>query len=40
MAVSFSLAVSETELSVSNQLIEEQQIEIYEHVMDECVLNK
>lgn len=40
MAVSFSLSGGETEPTVSNQLTEEQQIEIYEQVMDECVLNK
>lgn len=40
MAVSFSLASRESETTVNNQLTEEQQIEIYEQVMDECVLNK
>ena len=39
-AVSFSLSGGETEPSVNSQLTEEQQIYIYEQVMDECVIEK
>lgn len=40
MAVSFSLVGGEAETTVSSQLTEERQIELYEQVMDGCLVTQ